>query len=1047
MINVSTLSIKNPLPPIMLFVLLGLAGISAFRGNIVQDYPDLEMPLVVISASLPGSAPSQLETTVARKIEDSVASIQGVKYVFSTIVDGSVNVTVQFELDKVLADAVTEVRDAVASIRGELPAEMPTPAISKKSTVGAVIAAYAVEVAAPETRPDTISGDNTTPDPQDLSWFVDNTVAKRLRLVPGMGVFQRLGGVSREIMLELDPDKMAALKISAADVSRQLRAVQVDTPGGRGDVSGAEQAIRAVATVKSVEELASLDIPMPGRSSVRLSQIATVTDSVSEARDRSYFNGKEVVAFQFFRAPGSSEVEVGAAARAAIAELQASHPKFVFTQAFDNSAPIEANFDESMQLLYEGAFLAVVVVAIFLRNWRATVIAASALPLSVIPTFIAMSYFGYTLNTVTLVSLALVVGVLVDDAIVEIENIARFIENGHTPMQAAMEAADEIGLAVIATTFALVAVFLPTAFMGGTVGQFFRPFGVTTVAAVLASLLVARLLTPMMAAYMMKPAAPRAPGAHHEPEDGRLMRGYLRGMQWCLRHRFITVAGAVVFSAAASLLVIFLPTGFLPAPDRGQTRIGIELPPGSTLAETTAITEQARIAAMSVSGVTGALSSIGGGSSGDTFAMGAAAEARRASIVVTTVPRNQRDESAADLDNLIRNKLNDIPGARFSVGASGTGTKYEVILQSADPIVLLDTARQIEREIRTINNLGNINSSASLVRPEIVIRPDMARAADLGVTAGAIGDTLRIATAGDYDVALSKLSLDERQVPIRVKLPEAIRGDLSALEQLTVPGTHGPVKLSSVAAVTMESGPATINRFNRNRQVLIDVELGGRPLGEVNSEVRALPTMQNLPASVSLVELGDAKEMQDLFVSFGFAMLVGILCIYGVLALLFKDLLQPFTILAAVPLSIAGSFVALLATGQSLSMPSLLGFIMLIGVVTKNSILLVDFAVIARTAGQERFAALVDACHKRSRPVIMTTIAMGAGMAPLALGLGSDPSFRSPMAIAVIGGLITSTILSLFVVPAVFTYVDDLEHLLRRTFGATRQGDTVPQAH
>ncbi len=389
MINISTFSIKNPLPAIMLFVLLGLAGIFAFRANVVQDYPDLEMPLVIVSASLPGSAPSQLETTVARKIEDSVSSIQGVKYVFSTIVDGNVTVVIQFELDKVLAQAVTEVRDAVGSRRGEFPSEMQDPTISKKSTAGAVIAAYVVEVAASGTRPDTVIGDNTTPDMQDLSWFVDDTVAKRLRLVPGMGVFQRVGGADREILLELNPDKMAALNISAADVSRQLRTVQVDAPGGRGDVSGAEQAIRTVAAVKTVDELARLDIPMPGRSPVQLNQIATVTDSVSEARARSYFNGKEVVTFQFFRAPGASEVAVATAVRAAVAELQANHPKFVFTQAFDNAVPIEENFKESMNLLYEGAFLSIVVVMIFLRNWRATFIVASALPLSIIPTFLA----------------------------------------------------------------------------------------------------------------------------------------------------------------------------------------------------------------------------------------------------------------------------------------------------------------------------------------------------------------------------------------------------------------------------------------------------------------------------------------------------------------------------------------------------------------------------------------------------------------------------------------------------------------------------------
>ena len=574
---------------------------------------------------------------------------------------------------------------------------------------------------------------------------------------------------------------------------------------------------------------------------------------------------------------------------------------------------------------------------------------------------------------------------------------------------------------VIATTFALVAVFLPTAFMDGIPGLFFKQFGWTAVLAILASLMVARLLTPMMAAYIMKPTAQVA------EKDSWMMQRYLIMMRACLRHRILTGIGAGLFFFASVALVTLLPTGFVPAADRNQTQITIELVPGSTLQETAAVAEQTRVAAMQVKNITAIFSSIGGGSSGDAFAPGAAAEARRAVLTLTTVHRHDRSESMAQIESALRTKISTIPGARFTVGPPDNGVKMQLVLRSEDPVALLAAAQKAVTELRTLRGIGNVNSSASLVRPEIIVRPDFARAADLGVTAASIGETVRVATAGDYDTNLPKLNLSERQVPIRVKLPDAVRADLSALARLTVPGRAGPVMLGNVATITMESGPAQIDRLNRSRNVTLVVELGGRTLGEVNAEARALPALANLPPSVQIAELGDTQEMKKLFASFGIAMAIGVLCIYGVLVLLFKDFMQPMTILAALPLSIGGAFVALLITGRALSMPSMIGLIMLMGIVTKNSILLVDYAILARRAGMDRFDALVDACHKRSRPIIMTTIAMGAGMMPLALGWGADPSFRSPMAIAVIGGLITSTLLSLLVVPAVFTYIDDLE--------------------
>lgn len=1017
--NFSALSIRNPIPAILLFALLTFAGILAFKANKIQFFPDIELPIVTVTATLDGAAPAQLETEVARKIEDSVATLQGVKNIYTRVLDGVATVTVEFILDKNLSDAVNDVRDAVSQVRADMPAEMREPSVTKTATAGRAVLTFTATA-----KPNAAGAAGL--DDQELSWFVDNAVSKRLLSVPGMGAVKRVGGVDREIRVELDDARMAALRVSALDVSRQLRNVQREAPGGRGDVSGAEQSVRTLATVGSAQELARMDIPLPDGRRVRLDEVARIIDTVAEPRALAEQDGRRVVGFEIFRTRGASETEVAAGARAAVAQLQKEHPNVVLREVVDNAEPVQENFDASMEMLYEGAVLAVVVVWFFLRDWRATFVAAAALPLSVIPAFLGQYLFGYTLNMVTLLSLALVVGVLVDDAIVEIENIARHLQMGKTPMQAALEAADEIGMAVIATTFSLVAVFLPTAFMGGIPGRFFKQFGWTAVLAILASLIVARLLTPMMAAYILKPAKP------HEQKDGPLMRRYMHAMQWCLRHRLLTAIAAGVFFAASIALVPLLPTGFVPPADRGQTLINVELPPGSTLAQTHAVAEQARLATMRVPGVTGIFSSIGGGSSGDAFAPGAAAEARRAVLTVTTVHRSDRDENLADLERRMRAQLVNIPGARFTVGQPDTGSKLQLVLRSDDPAALSAAAQRAERDLRTLQGIGNVSSSASLVRPEIIVRPDFARAADLGVTAAAIGETVRVATAGDYEQSLPKMNLSERQVPIRVKLPDAVRADLDAIGRLTVPGKNGPVLLATVADITMESGPAQIDRLNRSRNVTLEVELSGRSLGEVNAEARALPAFQNLPPSVTIAELGDAQEMQALFASFGIAMTIGVLCIYGVLVLLFADFMQPLTILAALPLSIGGAFVALLITGSALSMPTMIGLIMLMGIVTKNSILLVDYAILAREAGMNRFDALVDACHKRSRPIIMTTIAMGAGMLPLALGLSGDPSFRAPMAIAVIGGLITSTLLSLLVVPAVFTYVDDFKNLMWR---------------
>ncbi|MDP3700593.1 MAG: efflux RND transporter permease subunit [Hylemonella sp.] len=1029
--NVSAWSIRNPIPAVMLFVMLTFAGLLSFSAMKVQNFPDLELPTVTVTASLPGAAPAQLETEVARKLENAIAPLAGLKNLYTKVQDGGVLLTAEFRLEKPTQEAVDDVRSAVQGVRADLPGDLRDPIIGKINLSGAPILAL------------TIRSDRM--DEEALSWFVDNTVARRLQGVKGVGSVVRVGGVSRVVEVALDAMRLQALGASAADISRQLRQVQTESAGGRADLGGSQQPMRTLATVRTAEELARLELVLSTGQRVRLDEVATVRDTVAEPRALALLNGRPVVGFEITRSKGASELEVGAAVAQALAEIKAQHPDIELTEAFNFVQPVQEEFDASMTLLYEGAVLAVLVVWLFLRDLRATFVSAVALPLSVIPAFIGMHYFGFSINVVTLLALSLVIGVLVDDAIVEVENIERHLNMGKTPMQAALEAADEIGLAVIATTFTLIAVFLPTAFMSGIPGKFFKQFGWTAALAVFASLVVARALTPMMAAYIMR----RSPRPHRDPF---WMPAYLRASAWALRHRWVTLLAAGAFFVGSLLLVPLLPKGFIPPDDNSQTQVYLELPPGATLGQTREAAEAARSLISRVEHVRSVYTTIGAGAAGsDPFAPAGASEVRKATLTVLLTPRGERPRKQG-IENAIREAMAELPGVRSKVGLGGSGEKYQLVLTGEDPLALLSAASAVERDLRTIPGLGTITSSASLIRSEVAVRPDFSRAAELGVTSSAIAETLRIATVGDYDQSLPKLNLSQRQVPIVVKLSDSARQDLDLLGRLTVPGVKGPVMLSQVATLEMSGGPAVIDRLNRSRNITLEVELSGAPLGDVTAAVDKLPAIQSLPAGVKQLALGDAEVMGELFASFGLAMLTGVLCIYVVLVLLFKDFLQPVTILAALPLSLGGAFVGLLIADKSFSMPSLIGLIMLMGIATKNSILLVEYAIEARrghpgadgqatSAPMSRVDALLDACHKRARPVVMTTLAMGAGMVPLAVGWGAaDASFRSPMAVAVIGGLITSTVLSLLVIPAVYTMMDDLEHLLGRLRGAVRPG-------
>jgi multidrug efflux pump subunit AcrB len=1023
-VNFSAWSIHNPVPAILLFVLLTIGGLLAFERLAVQNFPDMDLPTIKVSASLEGAAPTQLETEVARKIEDELASLSLLDHITTTITDGSVSISVSFELEKDSEEALNEVRNAVDSISGDLPSEMESPSVTKVTVQSSPLLTYALR--------------STRLNETELSWFVDNDMTKALLSVSGVGEVSRLGGIDREVHVDLNPRLMASLGITAASVSSTLDSVESDTSGGRAEIGGGRQTIRILGAVSSLEELKAIAIPLSNGTKVRLDEIGEVTDSFSERSSLAYLDGQPVIGVQVKRSNGFSDTGVAADIEAAVKEFAAANPDVEFTEAYSTVGPIIDNYDGSMHMLYEGAILAIFVVWLFLRDWRATFLAAVALPLSVIPTFLAMYLADFSLNMITLLALSLVVGILVDDAIVEIENISRHLQMAKSPLDAALEAADEIGLAVIATTFTLVAVFLPTAFMSGIPGLIFRQFGVTASVAVLASLLVARLLTPMMAAYTMK--------AHPvEEKDGRIMKAYMAVVKAALRHRNLTIVGVCVFLALSLSTIPLLKSGFFPASDDSQTKVTLTLQPGSTLQQTDASTVQALEILAKVPDVTRVFAAVGTASTGGGVDSSTTSDPTTAEIVVDLTNISDRDRKQSQIENDIRQALSVLPGIRVEVGTGGNGTTLEITLASDDSDALDRAGATLEEQLRTLQGIGAVTSSASLQAPEVQIVPDFTRAAALGVTSDSIAEAVRVATYGDYSSSMAKLNLPQRQISIRVRFDPQNRTTLDDIANLRVAGTNGSVDLGSIADIRFGGSPSEIDRIDRSRNITLSVELNGRILNDVYGEAKALPALQNLPDGVRLVEQGELQRSSELFQSFGIAMAIGVFCIYAVLVLLFHDFLQPVTILMALPLALGGALLPLIVSGTSFSMPAVIGLLMLMGVVTKNSILLVEYAIVARRGGLSRFDALVDACHKRARPIIMTTIAMGGGMLPVALSLtGGDSSFRQPMAIVVIGGLLTSTFLSLLVIPVIFTFIDDFLNLLKRLLRGKHAAELEP---
>ncbi len=1139
--NISAWSIRNPVIPLVFFTALLFAGILSFLRMDVVNNPDIEFPAVNVSISQPGAAPSEIENQITQNVESAVRSINGVKSINSTARESNSNTFIEFEIGIDPNDAVSEVKTAIDGVRGSLPDGILEPRISKEDISGGFLAIFAVE-----------ADDMTI---EQLSWFIDDTVAKSLLSVEGMAQVDRFAGVDREIEVILDLQRMQAFGVTASQVNGVLRQTNIDAAGGATEVGGTRQSVRVLGNSASAYELSQKQISLGGGNTIKLADIATVRDGFSERTSISKVRGKEVVNFAMSRAKGASDLTTFEAAKEKIAEIEADNPGVRFLPLFNTVKYTEEQYQSSLFAMGEGALLAVVVVFFFLRDWRATMISAVAIPLSAIPTFWFMDLIGFNLNQLSLLALGLVAGVLVDDAIVEIENIVRHMRMGKSAYQASIDAADEIGLPVVATSFCIVAVFLPVGLMPGIAGQFFKNFGITVVIAVLMSLAVARMITPMLAAYFLK-----AHG-HAEHGEGRMMDRYLGVLRWSLdrggmharregltppRHRFIysvcaflillamiavpgiaavqlfgfvseldipgTIGGAVsraegssaafivskffevvqlclvlavgfvvgwlvlkaiglpwrmiggrvgngwrwlearfydhrawmlmvgYFSFIATVLLFgAVPSQFQPTIDDDNSRVQIDMVPGTTLASTERVADRVSDILYEQPEVERALTRVREGNG---------------TIYITLA--DDREKTSIEFERDLAPQLATIPDARVRFqsqsGGFGSGRDMTVMLAGSDPALLESTAATLVEQMKGLDTLVAPRIDADINRPEIIITPRADLAAELGVTTAALSQTIRIATLGEIEQNAAKFSLSDRQIPIRVKLPESSRESLTTIENLPVPtATGGSVPLSRVAAVSFGSGPTTIQRYNQNRRVLVGADLAPDIVkGTAQEQIDALPILDNLPQGVIRDVVGEDEWQAELMTNLGIAIIAGVLLVFATLVLLYKRLMSPLVNMTSLALAPLGGILLIWLVGQAQSMPVFIGILLLLGIVSKNSILLIDFAIEEMERGTEKYAAIMDAGHKRAQPIVMTTVAMTAGMVPTALSLSGDGAWRAPMGTVVIGGLILSTVLTLLIVPAGFSLADGLERRvgpwMRGKFLTYRPGDETGEA-
>jgi HAE1 family hydrophobic/amphiphilic exporter-1 len=1047
-LQVSAWAIRNPIPVILFFIAVILAGAVSYTMLPIKQFPNISFPAVAVTVSQSGASPSEVENQITRPIEDAIAGLSDIDTVQSIVTQGVSTTVVQFKIGYDLQKASDDVRAKVDQTRAQLPREVDEPIVQRLEIDSAPIITYAVEAPGMST--------------EELSWFIDNDLSRRLQGQEGVAAIGRIGGVNREINVILDPVRMAAAGVTAPQVNQALTTVSTDVPGGRVQIGGREQTVRVLGAAVTVDQVRNLTIPVGARA-VRLGDVAEVGDGTAEIRSFARLNGRPVVGFQVQKTKEASDVEVETKVDKALKDLTEVHkttrmermqnlwaakdpvthkrpvladekqPEFKgvkIEKIFSRVTETRNSYESTLHTMLEGMLLASLVVWLFLRDWRATAITALAMPTSLIPTFTVMMLCGFSLNTITLLALTLVIGILVDDAIVEIENIEKRVHRGIRPYYAALEGADQIGLAVVATTFAIFVVFLPVSFMPGIPGQFFKEFGLTVCIAVLFSLIVARFLTPLLSAYFLTPktAAPQKP----------LPRYYQNTLAWALDHRMVTcLIGAALFAGAIVVAVEWVPKGLTPESNPDFYAIDVAGAAGTTLQNTTDAAKGVVDLVRSRPETVGVFVQVGTGSVDQSNAGSSAASSPNHALVTVLVKHSGRP-TVPKIHDQLRDQLLSIPDARVTFAGEGFGSNgVQITLTSETGAGLDEAALKLEQQMRAIPILGDPRPATSPSGPEIVIRPKADEAARLGVTAQTIAQIARVATVGDIDANVPKLTDGERRIPIRVRLPEAVRNDLPALRSMLIPTANGgATTLDTVADVSFEAGPAEIDRVNRRRQVTIKADMvNGAQLGDAMNAVNNLPIMKNLPAGVAPATQGEAQAYVQLFVGFIIAIMSGVGLVYGVMVLLFGSFFKPVTILMSLPLAIGGGIFGLLIMGQAINMPSAIGFLMLMGLAAKNSILLVEYAIERERDGMPMREAIMEACHERARPIVMTTLAMMAGMLPTALGIGVGAEFRQPMAVAVIGGLITSTALSLVMVPVVYEMIDSFEHWLSPRLG------------
>lgn len=995
--NISAWSIRNPVVPIVFFVALTLAGIMSFARMDVQNDPDIEFPVVVVAISQPGASPTEITTQITQKVESAIRSVQGVRNIDASASEGNTQVSAEFEIGDDINAAVSEVKNAVDQIRGDLPDGILEPQVFKVATSSDPIAYFAVE-----------ASDMTL---EQLSWFVDDTVSRRLLAVEGMATVSRNGGVNREIRVILDPAKMQSLGVTASQINAVLRQQNLNAAGGQSEIAGSRQSVRVLGNAENAFDLGQRQISLGGGRSIKLSDVAEVTDGYSEQRSMAFESGRQVVTFGMSRAKGASDVTVFDNATLVMEQIAKENPGIKFTTLFNSVAYTKAQYKSSMAAMIEGALLAIVVVFLFLRDWRATIISAIAIPLSAIPTFWFLDLLGFTLNSFSLLALGLVAGVLVDDAIVEIENIVRHMRMGKSAYQASIDAADEIGLAVVATTFSIVAVFLPVGLMPGVAGQFFKNFGLTVVASVLMSLAVARTITPMIAAYFLKS------GGIAEHGEGPMMERYMKILRWSLGHRRWMMGIGALALAITILLMVVLPKQFFPDGNQDFTRIRIEMVPGTTLERTKAVADEVAAIVNKEPEVRTALQRVGEGN---------------ANIFITL--DEERERTSQEFEEALTPTLSKIADARvsfltFGPGGGGSGRDVSVMLSGSNPAQLDQTAQRLVEEMKTLKELRAPRIAADLQRPELIIKPRLDLASQLGVTTVALSQAMRIATLGDIDQNSAKFSLSDRQIPIRVMLSKDSRQNMANIRNLPVPTANGgSVPLERVAEISFGAGPTTIQRRNQNFRIFVGADFApGIVSSDADAKINNLPVMKNLPTGVSRAPFGSQEWEQEMQRDFSIALLSGTLLVFAVLVLLYRRFMSPLVNMGSLLLAPLGGMLALGIAGQPISMPVFIGILMLFGIVAKNSILLIDFAIEEMERGVPKFQAIMEAGHKRAQPIVMTTVAMTAGMIPTALSLSGDGQWRAPMGTVVIGGLIVSTLLTLLIVPAGFSLADGFE--------------------